>query len=293
MTQPAGRSDSPAHQGSVQEVSRTSSPRPSVTTARPPPLIKRPSPRLYFAHFVDHPTLFVRFLEAVALRRWGQSVDELSGTATSGQQETSEDDKSEQTAVWNTLLELYLSLFVNKNVEEEDASGLHDKVTRLLQNEHLPYDPSHALIVCSTRAFTPGLVLLWEKMGMYEDVLRFWMDKEKEGSDPEASTQVIRHLNIYGPTHPHLYPLVLRFLTSSSGLLSRHTPDLALVLEHIDSENIMPPLGIVQVLSRNGVASVGLVKQWLMARIQDSQHELQAVSALRIFLWLSMPHCSF
>jgi vacuolar protein sorting-associated protein 11 len=276
--QPAGRSDSPARQDSVQEGSRTSSPRPSVITARLPPAIRRPSPQVYFGHFADHPTHFVRFLETVALRRWGQSVDETSGTAPSGHPEPL-DDKSEQTAVWNTLLELHLSIAASKDSEEaQEASALRDKVVRLLQNSRLPYDPTHALIVCSTRAFTPGLVLLWEKMGMYEDVLRFWMDKDKEGSDQEASTQVLRHLTIYGPSHPHLYPLVLRFLTSNSSVLSRHTSDLAMVLEHIDREKIMPPLSIVQVLSRNGVASVGLVKQWLMERIQDSQNELQAVS---------------
>ncbi|KAF8498332.1 hypothetical protein JB92DRAFT_3084586 [Gautieria morchelliformis] len=279
---PTGRSDSPALQGSMQEGSRTSSPRPSVTTTRLPPPVRRPSPQLYFAHFVDHPACFVRFLEAVALRRWGQSVEESSGTAPSSHAEASGDDRSEQTAVWNTLLELYLSLSANQDslgmsgLRDKSIQPQHNMVIRLLQNDRLPYDPTQALIVCSTRAFTPGLVLLWEKMGMYEDVLRFWMDKDKEGSDPEASAQVLRHLNIYGPTHPHLYPLVLRFLTSNSGLLSRHTSDLALVLEHIDRERIMPPLGIVQVLSRNSVASVGLVKQWLMAKIQDSQNELQA-----------------
>ena len=288
--QPTGRSDSPVRQDSVQEGSRTNSPRPSVVTARLLPAIKRPSPQLYFAHFVDHPTHFVEFLEAVALRRWGQSVDETLGTAPSGQPEPS-DDKGEQTAVWNTLLELHLSIAANKSSEEsQEASALHDKVVRLLQSSRLPYDPTHALIVCSTRAFTPGLVLLWEKMGMYEDVLRFWMDKDKEGNDESASTQVLRHLNIYGPTHPHLYPLVLRFLTSNSSVLSRHTADLSMVLEHIDREKIMPPLSIVQVLSRNGVASVGLVKQWLMERIQDSQNELQAVSPLKIIPMIVVSH---
>ena len=231
---------------------------------------------MYFAHFVDHPTHFVSFLEAVALRRWGQSVDEPSEPSPSNYSDAL-DDKREQTAVWNTLLELYLSLSAKTDTAEAaEIAGLHDKVIQLLQNKRLPYDPTHALIVCSTRAFTPGLVLLWEKMGMYEDVLRFWMDKDKEG-DQEASTQVLSHLNIYGPTHPHLYPLVLRFLTSNSNVLSRHSTDLAMILEHIDREKIMPPLSIVQVLSRNGVASVGLVKQWLMERIQDSQTELQAV----------------
>jgi len=134
--------------------------------------------------------------------------------------------------------------------------------------------------VCSTHTFTPGLVLLWEKMGMYEDALRFWMDKDQGGSDSQASSQVLRYLNLYGPTHPHLYPLVLRFLTSTADILSRHTADLKLILEHIDRERILPPLGIVQILSRNGVTSVGLVKHWLMTRIQESQQELQADRSL-------------
>jgi len=75
---------------------------------------------------------------------------------------------------------------------------------------------------------------------------------------------------------PHLYPLVLRFLTSNAALLTRHTSDLKQILEHIDQERIMPPLGVVQVLSRNGVTTVGLVKQWLMSGIQAAQEELQA-----------------
>ncbi|KAF8575784.1 hypothetical protein K439DRAFT_1397850 [Ramaria rubella] len=276
-----GGSGSPARQGSMHGGSRASSPGPSVLTARPPlPSLKRPSPRLYFAHFVDHTTHFVLFLESVAFKRWGQSVDDAADSGSLGPKDTINDDKSEQTAVWNTLLELFITILTNNTTDTPEAPGLHDKIIRLLQNDTLPYDPIHALIVCSTRAFTPGLVLLWEKMGMYEDVLRFWMDKDKEGIDQEASAQVLRHLSAYGPTHPHLYPLVLRFLTSNSRLLSRHSADLTQVLEHIDTEKIMPPLGIVQVLSRNGVASVGLVKQWLMTRIQDAHQELQADRSL-------------
>lgn len=103
---------------------------------------------------------------------------------------------------------------------------------------------------------------------------------DKEGNTPDASAQVVQHLNKYGPTRPHLYPLVLRFLTSSPEILSRHTADISAVLDHIDEEKIMPPLGVIQALSRNGVASVGLVKQWLMMRIKDSREEIHTVGVL-------------
>ncbi|TCD67894.1 hypothetical protein EIP91_011828 [Steccherinum ochraceum] len=233
--------------------------------------VKRPSPTLYFAHFIDDKDRFIRFLETVALKRWGQSLDSTTiAEVPSDPNEDAEAEKRDQIAVWNTLLELYLS-YANT---DSRASTFSELAIRLLKSEHLPFDPTHALILCSTQSFTPGLVLLWEKLGMYEDVLRFWMDKHREGSDSGASGEVIRCLRQYGDDHPHLYPLVLRFLTSTPELLSKHTSDITQLLEHVDAEGIMPPLAVVQVLSRNGVASIGLVKQWLMTRIKESREQI-------------------
>ena len=126
---------------------------------------------MYFAHFIDHPTNFLHFLEEVALRRWGQSVSGKEGTPPAVvEPDPSADPEAErrdQAGVWNTLLELYL-------VDQPD------KALRVLQRDDLPYDHTHALILCSTCGFMPGLVLLWEKLGMFEDVLRFYMDRERE-----------------------------------------------------------------------------------------------------------------
>ncbi|KAK7036583.1 Vacuolar protein sorting-associated protein 11 [Paramarasmius palmivorus] len=296
--------------GSASGTPRTSSPPPSAMTAVPAPAVlaasgltattigtsrpprvqpvKRLSPRLYFAHFVDHMEQFVVFLETVATRRWGQSLDGDVASKNNGaaeglvdspiDEEESANEKKDQEAVWNTLLELYLTLpgvSATATSPAQSEDNLRDKAIRLLQSNTIPYDLTHALILCSSHGCTKGLVLLWEKMGMYEDVLRFWMDRDKEGV-PEASAEVVRHLRMYGPQHPHLYPLVLRFLTSSSELLSRHKDDVKDVIEHIDKEGILPPLGVVQVLSRNNVASVGLVKEWLIQRIKKEREEIQS-----------------
>ncbi|CAA7271044.1 unnamed protein product [Cyclocybe aegerita] len=273
---------------------------------QPEPKPKRLSPRIYFPHFVDHMEQFVVFLETVASRRWAQSVEDQQpgGPITTystraesvnlnDEVELPEDeaaiDKMDQVAVWNTLLELYLTLpgkaqpevngketkgKENASSKKFDKRTMRDKASRVLRSSTIPYDTTHALILCSTHGFTQGLVLLWEKMGMYEDVLRFWMDKEKEGNTPGASTKVLEHLMNYGPEHPHLYPLVLRFLTSTPELLNRHQEDLKGILEYIDEEGLIPPLGVIQVLSRNGVASVGLVKEWLIKRIKESRIEI-------------------
>lgn len=272
--------------------SRASSPPPPLAT-KPRPLVRRPSPRLYFAHFIEHPEHFLRFLEAVALARWGQKVDvlgahELRPTVTDPPAD--EDvDRTDQIAIWNTLIELYLTLSSNYMSHDppnpQGAKVMEDKALNVLKSP-FAFDSTHALLVCSTRGFTEGLVLLWEKLGMYEDVLRFWMDKENNSpadesvdveSHTRASAHVLSYLEKYGPQHPYLYPLVLRFLTSTPILLQRHTQDLSRILEHIEQEKIMPPLLVVQVLSRNNVASVGLVKQWLMRRMSETRDEIDAV----------------
>ncbi|KAF8171672.1 hypothetical protein BJ912DRAFT_1025176 [Pholiota molesta] len=260
----------------------------TTLTAPAVPPVKRLSPRIYFPHFVDHMGQFVVFLEMVALRRWGQSVDDQApgsiglysdrdGAPLSEQEERV--DKQDQVAVWNTLLELYLTLPLRSGPPDKrttfDEKAMRDKALRVLRSDSIPYDATHALILCSTYDFTQGLVLLWEKMGMYEDVLRFWMDKHKEGSTPDASAKVVEQLMHYGSDHPHLYPLVLRFLTSTPELLAKHQEDVKGILEYIDEEGLIPPLGVIQVLSRNGVASVGLVKEWLVKRIKESRSEIQ------------------
>ena len=285
---------------------------PAVALPSP---VKSLSPRIYFHHFVDHLEQFVVFLEAVAARRWNQNVDDQTTeslgtyfepitTANIPDANPTDDedalDKLDQVSVWNTLLELYLTLpsriggsGVNSaskgstGVGKFDENLMRDKALRVLRSTTIPYDPTHALMLCSTHGFTQGLVLLYERMGMYEDVLRFWMDKHNEGSDPTASNKVIEQLMHYGSNHPQLYPLVLRFLTSTPELLKKHQEDMKGILEYIDEEGLIPPLGVIQVLSRNGVASVGLVREWLIKRIKDSQAEIQNVWTASCFLLMT------
>jgi hypothetical protein len=269
----ARQNDRVSRREATYDSSRAPSP-PSTVRAAPPP-IRRPSPRLYFANFVGHREHLVVFLEAVALRRWGQSLEEPKDGATveaSGVEESAE--AADQQAVWNTLLELYLTLASATGA----GDALRDKALRLLRSaDRVPYDPTHALILCATRGFTPGLVLLWERLGMHEDVLRFWMEQDRRNVTG-AGEEVMRCLAQYGAAAPQLYKLALRFFTSAPDLMARHTSDLAEVLRVIEERAIMPPLGVVQVLSRNDVASVGLVKDWLLARIQSARAELHTVS---------------
>lgn len=262
-----------------------------------------PSPTPFFAQFVNHPAEFLLFLESVALVRWGQKVDVGKSSSAKGkgvappayEESTSsvatDSDLQDQRAMWNTVLELSLSFASNASLSPAERDVHRAKALGLInQSDQIPYNPTHALILCSINGFTDGLVVLWEEMGMYEDVLRFWMEKEKQTDDGSStgtaladrrrpSEEVMKQLRRYGSSHPYLYPLVLRFLTSSNELLTRHQKDLVYVLDVIDRERIMPALQVVQVLSRNGVASIGVVKEWLTRKVSSMRVEIDSVSS--------------
>lgn len=292
----------------------------SQPAASPPP-----SPTPFFAHFVSHPHEFLRFLEAIALTRWGQKIDLSRSPAkaksvalpppvyeeSAASSPPADSDLADQRAMWNTILELHLTFAQDSRTPARDRDIHKQKALRLIEQAGaIPYDATHALILCSINAFTDGLVVLWEALGMYEDVLRFWMDKEKEiappathakgvsssaaaGATRRPSDEVMDQLRRHGPSHPYLYPLVLRFLTSSNALLTRHQDDLRSVLDVIDRDRIMPPLQVVQVLSRNDVASIGIVKDWLMQKVGGLRVEIESVSPCSLFLtWpLSRASC--
>lgn len=162
----------------------------SPRTASPEPTDPLPSPRQFFAHFVDHPRDFISFLEQVGSRRYGKSLDtikvpqNLSGTEDPlpdirplGAFEYGDAETRDEQAVWNTLLELYVSQLPNgrgeEEVDEQERAQLKSKAIKVLKSrETVPYDETQALLVCTTKGFVDGFVLIYELLGMYEDIVR-------------------------------------------------------------------------------------------------------------------------
>jgi hypothetical protein len=119
---------------------------------------------------------------------------------------------------------------------------LRDKALQLLRvAERLPYDPTHALTLCAAQSFTPGIILLYERLGMHEDVLM----KQDRRRAAGMATKIMRCLALYGSNAPQLYKLALRFFTFAPKLMARRMKDLAEVLCVIEERAIMPPLVVV------------------------------------------------
>jgi hypothetical protein len=102
-------------------------------------------------------------------------------------------------------------------------------------------------------------------------------------SDPSSSTyssRLISSLRRYGPSQPSLYPLVLRHLTSTASLLSRHQPDVLDLLNEVDEQRAMVPIEVVRVLSEGGIAGLAVVSEYLKRQLTREKEEIDSVRSL-------------
>ncbi|KAI9491576.1 hypothetical protein BDB00DRAFT_766754 [Zychaea mexicana] len=206
-----------------------------------------PSARIFMPAFVERPDCLVMLLERVYEKRWGYSAEKLTAA------------KEERRTIWNTLLELYLM---------DEHPEFRVKALALLKDDSVEYDTNQALVLCQLKQFDEGIVYLYEKTGMYTDILRFWMDKEE-------TDRVIESVRKYGPKDSSLYPMVLTYFSSNPEILSKSTPELLSVINHIDSQDLLPPIQVVQALSQSNVATIGLIKRYIGKKIEHEREELK------------------
>ncbi|ORE02913.1 hypothetical protein BCV72DRAFT_40818 [Rhizopus microsporus var. microsporus] len=223
-----------------------------------------PSPRKFMPAFVDRPDHLTRFLETVFEKLWRNNGDIKSPK-----------EQEERKSIWNTLLELYL---MKSNKESRQ------KALALLKDESVDYDTNQALVLCQLKQFDEGIVYLYEKTGMYTDILHHWMEKE-------STERVIEGVRKYGPKDASLYPMVLSYFSSSPEVLVKSRQELLSVMKHIDEKDLLPPIQVVQALSRSNVASIGLIKDYIGKKIEYERKELKQVTQRTLTLFMTNNKC--
>ena len=153
-----------------------------------------PSPRKFMPAFVDRPDYLTTFLESVFEKLWGDpthhqhssSVESPTNKSKSSNEKAwSPQEQEERKTIWNTLLELYLMDDMESKKEpntlpreiQKRKREFRQKALTLLQDESVPYDTNQALVLCQLKQFDEGIVYLYEKTGMFTDILSYWMEK--------------------------------------------------------------------------------------------------------------------
>jgi hypothetical protein len=213
----------------------------------PPPQYTAPPPRTAFSSFIDHTDEFIVFLEACL-----------------GDESISEENKAD---LYTTLFEMYL----HKSTEvksEHDREQWEQKAKKLIEGRGAPIENSSVLLLSHLSEFQDGTTLVKEQAGLLSDIFRSYTSAK----DTRGAMKALRK---YGPQEPSLYPAALAYLTSDSRVLDEAGLDeLANVLNTIDKDGLMAPLQVVQMLSKNAVATMGMLKPYLHETIERERRDI-------------------
>ncbi|CAK9133372.1 unnamed protein product [Ilex paraguariensis] len=247
-----------------------------------------PSPVDFLNIFIHHPQSLMEFLE-----KYSNKVQESPA----------------QVEIHNTLLELYLSHDLNLpsisqanngengNVREEGPSGAAvmsrsesnaklrenhrfmnkendlqerlQKGLKLLKNawpsdqEHPLYDVDLAIILCEMNAFTEGLLYLYEKMKHYKEVIACYM----QAHDHEGLIACCKRLGDSGKGgDPSLWADLLKYFGELGEDCSKEVKE---VLTYIERDDILPPIIVLQALSRNPCLTLSVIKDYVARKLEQ------------------------
>lgn len=244
-----------------------------------------PSPVDFLNIFIHHPQSLMDFLE-----KYANKVK----------------DSPAQVEIHNTLLELYLSNDLNfpsisqaQNgvalglkarsgavaMSKEESNGIaannkdsykeKDQLERLQKGlhllksawpsdlEHPLYDVDLAIILCEMNAFREGLLYLYEKLKLYKEVIACYM----QAHDHEGLIACCKRLGDSGKGgDPSLWADLLKYFGELGEDCSKEVKE---VLTYVEREDILPPIVVLQTLSRNPCLTLSVIKDYIARKLEQ------------------------
>ncbi|QCE04780.1 hypothetical protein DEO72_LG8g2820 [Vigna unguiculata] len=240
-----------------------------------------PSPVDFLSIFIHHPKSLMDFLE-----KYTNKVNESPA----------------QVEIHNTLLELYISNELNfpsmsqvndggnylngvsaktmsaqsngntanhkSSAQAKDCLERHKKGLQLLKSawppetEHPLYDVDLAIILCEMNAFKDGLLYIYEKMKLYKEVIACYM----QAHDHEGLIACCKRLgdSVKGGD-PSLWADVLKYFGELGEDCSQEVKE---VLTYVERDDILPPIIVLQTLSRNPCLTLSVIKDYIARKLE-------------------------
>lgn len=245
-----------------------------------------PSPVDFINIFVIHPQSLMEFLEKYTNRV---------------------KDSPAQVEIHNTLLELYLSHDLDfpslsqtgssengelkadrgsstalmSKPEPDDASLERDRQERrqkglvLLKSawpseqEQPQYDVDLAIILCEMNSFNEGLLYLYEKLKLYKEVIACYM----QAHDHEGLIACCKRLGDSGKGgDPSLWADLLKYFGELGEDCSREVKE---VLTYVERDDILPPILVLQTLSRNPCLTLSVIKDYIARKLEQESKMIE------------------
>ncbi|EMR11149.1 hypothetical protein PNEG_00745 [Pneumocystis murina B123] len=183
-----------------------------------------------------------------------------------------DDKNSERDLVCITLYEIYLREIKNSHssIERQDYEK---KAKSILDNEICLIDSFNGLLLSYLTGFSEGFQILKEKSDTKIDAFRYYCSIED-------TSKVIDFLAKHGDSESELYLLALGYFISSPRILDDVGDYFHIVLKKIKEERLMTPLEIIKILSLNSIATIGVVREYLIEIIEQERKEIDNNSKL-------------
>ncbi|XP_036279042.1 vacuolar protein sorting-associated protein 11 homolog isoform X2 [Pipistrellus kuhlii] len=172
--------------------------------------------------------------------------------------------------IYDTLLELRLQNWAHEK-DPQAKEKLHAEAISLLKSGRFCDVFDKALVLCQMHDFQDGVLHLYEQGKLYQQMMHYYMQHEQY-------QQVIAVCERHGEQEPSLWEQALSYFARKEEDCKEY---VAAVLKHIESKNLMPPLLVVQTLAHNSTATLSVIRDYLVQKLQKQSQQI-AQDELRV-----------
>lgn len=198
------------------------------------------NPAEYIKIFVNHKLHLMQFLESQTKPQVHRSLPDV---------------------VYNTLLELYLGEI--GTCPREQRRTKETRALELLRRPEAKYDIEHALVLAKMHDFREGILYLYEKTNLFQQIVHYHM----EHNDYDI---VMETCKSHGHQDPNLWVQALSYFASKSDCKEK----IVEVLGHIEADNLMPPLMVVQTLAESTCSTLSDIKPYIVKHLQEVNEQI-------------------
>ncbi|XP_061659657.1 vacuolar protein sorting-associated protein 11 homolog isoform X1 [Syngnathoides biaculeatus] len=171
-------------------------------------------------------------------------------------------DPNSPQGVYDTLLELRLQDWAHEK-DPERKKILQGEALSLLRSDSTVFDK--ALVLCQMHNFKEGVLYLYEKGKLYQQIMHYHMQNE-------VYDKVVESCKRYGDQEGCLWEQALGYFARKEEDCKAYISE---VLGHIDQNNLMPPLLVVQTLAHNSTATLSVIKDYLINKLQRESQQIE------------------
>merc|ERR1712142_548083 len=168
--------------------------------------------------------------------------------------------------VYNTLIEYQLYSYV-ETTDAELKTSKERKILDLLKSDDDKYNCDQALVLCQLNNFQPGMLYLYQKAELYDQILKHHFST----GNYDAGIAVSRR---FGPQNPQLWVTALQNIAQASGA---EVPQQQFkeVLDNIEKYRLLSLLLVVSTLSSCPTATLGVVRDYLLRTLSAEERSIE------------------